>query len=201
MLLFAETTIRTLSHRPETVCDGKHYHLWLNTVLFSNCQASRSNHFPDEVNQELQISMTVLCQQALQNLKAIYNLLHRNIWKHPSAKQCNFSNRQWCNLQNVQQLAMVHSQPGKWSPCSFLWFPQIFQVNVRTVPICHLIKRIGTQHCFVNKFMLPITFNTRMWSVELHTYITVNVLNWHFMTNVLSTVCFNRTGFWNIRHL
>jgi hypothetical protein len=35
--------------------------------------------------------------------------------------------------------------------------------------------------------MLPITFNTRMSSVELHTYIKVN-----FMTNVLSTVCFNR---------
>jgi hypothetical protein len=113
----------------------KHYHLWLNTMLFSNCQAVVIT-LHDETNQQLQISMTVLCQQALQNLKAINNLLYRKIWKCPSAKQCSFSTRQWCNFQNMQQLAMLHSQPGKWSPCNFLWFPQIFQVNVRTVPIC-----------------------------------------------------------------
>jgi hypothetical protein len=172
----------------------KHYHLWLHTLLFSNCQAVVIT-FHDKTNQQLQISMTVLCQQALQNLKAIHKMLHSKIWKCPSAKQCGFSNRQWCNFQNMQQLAMLHSQPGKWSPCNFPRFPQIFQVNVRTVPIRHLTKHIGTQHCLVNKFMLPITFNTRMSPVALHTYITVNVLHWHFMTNVLSTVCFNRTGF------
>ena len=140
-------------------------------------------------------------KQALKNLKAIYTVCYTETSESPSVLQCHFSNRQWCNFHNVQQLAMLHSQPAKWSPCNFLLFPQIFHINVRTVPICHMIKHINTQHCFVNKFMSPITFNTRMSSVELHTYIKVNVLNWHFVTNVLSTVCFNRTGFWNTWHV
>jgi hypothetical protein len=89
--------------------------------------------------------MTGLCQQALKNLKTTQNLLHRNSRKCRSAKQCGFSNRQWCNLHNTQQLATWHSQPGKWSPCNAVCFLRPFPVNVRTVPICHLIKCIGTQ--------------------------------------------------------
>lgn len=166
-------------------------------------------HLSGKLKESLSVMRPTTCYKSvwlffaskLWKIWRLYIMLHRNIWKCSSAKQCSFSNRQWRNLQNVQQLATWHSLPGKWSPCNFLWFPQTFPANVRTVPIRHLIKCIGTQHCYVNKFMSPITFNTRMSFVELHTYIKVNELNWHFVTNVLSTVCFNRTGFWNTWHL
>lgn len=63
-------------------------------------------------------------KQALKNLKAKHSLLHRNIWQCLSALQCHFSNRQWCNFHNVQQLSMLYSQPGRWFhlaiSCDFL---------------------------------------------------------------------------------
>jgi len=45
MLLFAETTIRTLSHRPETVCEEKTLPLMIKHTAVLQLSGS-SNHFP-----------------------------------------------------------------------------------------------------------------------------------------------------------